>query len=257
MKPLSFTKTPLTGWSQVAPMFGSAFRTSDGRTIRRHDRFEINDRLPALLHPTRVVQGDLIPRTSWGASLSNLLTKKSWDALRHPLIAQQSNACELCGTADLHRFDVHEVWCYRMPAIETMRWAAERGALAFGVQALEGLMVLCQKCHACFHLGFAQSQGHLPAVLGRLRALNRWSKAEVDTYVRTVFQRHGVHSQAHWLLDFAKLTHPDGGLVFQGHWRLLDDGSGLLNKGDQFTGIGNIAWRFSKEKEWRPARGFE
>ena len=250
-------KRPLTSWAEVPPSFGNAFITASGRTIRRGDAFSAAANLPAVLHPTRVVQGDLIPRTSWGASLSNLLTKKSWDALRHPLIALRSNACELCGIGGLPSFDVHEVWSYRMPSDAVLREALRHNALPFGQQSLDGLMVLCKKCHACFHLGLAQFQGRLPMVLARLRALNRWSPQELNGYVEDVFRRHHAHSRVGWILDFTKLQHPEGGLVLQRHWKPLRDGSGLLNKGDQFTGIANIPWKFSQEAVWRPARGFD
>lgn len=175
-------KSSARPWAKLPKSFGDRFTCSDGSVIIRGQDYEVGPHLPNVLHPNKLVIGDLIPRTSWGASLANLLSKTSWDKLRHPLIDQCGRACQLCGDGTLRSYDVHEIWSYQMPTPQEIKQAYAQGSLAFGVQTLEGLMMLCPKCHACFHLGLANAKGRLGTVLSRLKVLNNWTGQQLGLY---------------------------------------------------------------------------
>lgn len=249
-------KSSARPWATLPKSFGDSFVCSDRSVIRRGQDFAPSSALPNLLHPTRLVIGDLIPHTSWGASLANLLTKASWDKLRHPLIDQVNHACQLCGISNLPSYDVHEIWSYQMPTHDDLIQSQSQDTVAFGVQKLEGLVVLCKKCHACFHLGLANAQGRLHPVLSRLRVINNWTAEQLSLYKKTVFQRWEHHSQVPWILDFSGLTHPDGGLTIISTWQPLDI-EGLFSRNDQFTGISGIPWRLSVSKPWQQGLSLE
>lgn len=244
-------KTSACPWDLLPRSFGDKFTCSNGQVIVRGQEVPLSSQLPVLLHPTKVVVGDLIPHTSWGASLANLLTKSSWDKLRHPLIEASGNACQLCGNGTLRSYDVHEIWSYQMPSPQEVEQARQGQSLALGVQTLEGLLVLCTKCHACFHLGGANAQNRLSSVLSRLRIINNWSASQLGLYKRLVFQRWEHHNQVPWILDFSNLTHPDGGLTISSSWQELDM-PGLFLRSGQITAISGISWRFPSTKTWSP-----
>lgn len=253
-----FPKGSFGHWSDIAPLFGNTFYSLDSQKIQRGETFASSlntvTHLPALLHPTHVVTGELIPSTSWGASLSNLLTKKSWDGLRHPLIEKNHQVCELCGVKS-NPMDVHEVWSYEFPSSLEVRQAEESNQSLFCDQVLDGFLTVCQACHACFHLGFAKVKGRLPQVLNRLAKLNQWNAQTLDQYTQEVFHRFKLASGFNWMLDFKNLQHPEGGLTIKKEWNFYQEGSPILTLdgkyGTQYTAVANIPWRFSDEKEWR------
>jgi hypothetical protein len=56
------------------------------------------------------VLGDLIPGSSWGSNLHNLLTRHSWEELRRRAFLKTGFRCETCGTAA--NLECHELWEY-------------------------------------------------------------------------------------------------------------------------------------------------
>ena len=46
------------------------------------------------------IRPDLILLSSWASSLFNLLTKRSWDTIRLPVIRAHGRACQLCGARE-------------------------------------------------------------------------------------------------------------------------------------------------------------
>ncbi|MGZ2749930.1 hypothetical protein [Burkholderia stagnalis] len=249
-----FKRNPVIDWDDVHPMFGDVICSLDGQIVFRGDYPEYLARRPAVIDDDRTVTGDLIPETSWGASLYNLLAPAAWEALRAPVLARNHRVCELCGI-QLSSLDVHEIWEYDCPPDDEM---ARRDELTvFGVQRLCGLMSVCQDCHLCFHLGLANARGKLSTTLDRLAALNNWSRREVDDYYQIIGDRWERASQIHWMLDFAGLAHPHGGLVLKPGWRLHpDDARFVLHENhlghENVTALLNIPWRTSGEKHWRP-----
>lgn len=249
-----FKKGPASGWADVSSSLGNEFYDLDGRLIRRGDYYSSAERrLPIVLRPDALAVGDMIPGTSWGSSLANLLVKSSWDEIRHPLISDRSNVCELCGDK-LKTLDVHEIWRYDFPPDEEMKQA--ESALVMGYQRLDGFMVVCHECHLCFHLGKANVDGMLERTHARLAAINHWTRKTVEDYCRTIGNRWKHASQIYWILDLTKLSHPSGGLIIKSPWREHPENPGFLTMqsrlGDEnLTVIAGISWKFSSDKAWK------
>lgn len=129
---------------------------------------------------------DLIPATSWFASLANLLTRTSWEVLRAPLVAHHGG-CEDCGGGT--SLEAHENWLYE-PYDEDS-----------GVQSLSGIVVLCKVCHETRHLGLARMRGRFGLAFSRLCAVNRISTLEAPVYLREIESRWEIRSDMEWALD--------------------------------------------------------
>ncbi len=80
---------------------------------RATDRFgrsaqDVRDMYAVLAIPCGI-RPDLIPATSWGASLYWLLTRDSWDALGQPVLRASAGLCRLCGR---RAADCYELYAY-------------------------------------------------------------------------------------------------------------------------------------------------
>lgn len=231
--------------------------TLDGIAIQRDSQLEGAKRLPLALNNAQTFHGDLIPSSSWGSSLANLLTKRSWDMLRHPVIQKYNNICMVCGTRH-DSMDVHEIWSYGFPSDEEIREANRGDEMCFGIQRLDAMIPVCKECHECFHLGFASINHRLDVALKRIRIINQWSEKELHLYKEMVFDRFSEASEIFWMLDFSKLKHPEGGLSIKSPWIRHDEDKRFLmspNKYDdgvQVTMIAGIPWKFAKDTQWNP-----
>ncbi|MGX1501215.1 hypothetical protein ACSSV1_006284 [Labrenzia sp. MBR-25] len=109
---------------------------------------------------------DMIPETSFGASLANILTQGSWNALRLETAARSGGCCQICGDKP-QSIECHELWEYHTPkrrdAISDTR----------GVQTLVALLSLCKACHRMFHPGRAEAHGQSDEVWERIAWANR------------------------------------------------------------------------------------
>jgi hypothetical protein len=259
MKPLDgiFKKRSYESWDQIPSSLTKNLHDLSGTPIPLSIALKrtIKTGAPALLSARKVVVGDLIPFTSWGSSLANLLTRESWNMLRRPIISGHHNVCELCGSR-LNSLDVHEVWSYDFP--KAIKESKRKKTTRFGIQKLEGLMAICNDCHRCFHLGREKSQGTLPETLQRLAALNNWTTQEVSTYYDTIINRWEMTSSVNWLLDLGILDHPDGHLTVSTPWKIHpEDGLDcLITKPSDFgepslTVLLNTAWKFASESRVR------
>ena len=128
---------------------------------------------------------DLIPSSSWCASLANMLSASSWKVVRDVATAF-AGACSDCGA--MTPLDCHEIWEY------------DDGRL---VQRLVELRALCGPCHETHHLGLASVRGRYAAVLARLVAMERLLPHEVPEYESEVFARFERRSASSWTLDLA------------------------------------------------------
>lgn len=162
---------------------------------------------------------DMIPASSWGSSLANLLTRPSWDAIRFPVISARGNRCQVC-SEQKRAMECHEIWAYSMPP---------RSALegTIGVQRLIGLAALCSECHEMFHLGFAKIRGRLEAVSKRLMAVNGWTDAQYKSFYRTMGSKFTTRSEVYWGLDLS-LVGDGQPLVVKDEWTL--DADGMLTR---------------------------
>lgn len=87
---------------------------------------------------------ELIPRSTWGISLAQLLPVPVWDAVRREVYTKSHYLCEICG---VHGVPVHshEVWEYD----DRKR-----------IQKLIGFSCLCEDCHALKHMGRTIEMAH-------------------------------------------------------------------------------------------------
>ncbi|MBP4081637.1 hypothetical protein [Aeromonas sp. MrichA-1] len=242
----TFKKGRKFSWRGIPPSFGDVFYGKGGAVYKRGDELLFDDdNLPFILSEN-VLTGELIPQTSWGSSLANMLTRDSWNKLRHPIIKENSNACQVCG-ARKNSLDIHEIWSYEF------LYGADGKKIDWGIQHLEGLICVCKECHEIFHLGLANLNNRLDKVLERLRCINRWSPATTKNYCDEVFNRWDKASEVSWILDLSSISHPDGGLTISKKWSVNDGGFLLCDtgRGISKTMIVNSGWKFQDEKEWR------
>jgi hypothetical protein len=131
---------------------------------------------------------DLIPSTTWHASLANVLVKSCWDDLRAESAAE-AGGCEECGVSS--GLECHERWGYD-------------GIHA--VQRLLGFETLCGSCHETRHLGFASIRGRFDQVFGRLCVANRILPHEREYYYGVIVRRFRARSAMFWDLDLSMLA---------------------------------------------------
>jgi len=190
---------------------------AEGISIYVHvnqDLSPFQDMLP-LAHRTVMtpIEVDMIPETSWGASLANLMTRPAWNKVRQPHLMKFGHRCEICGERggelgaalgqNTGLVDCHEVWEYH-----------QVGSRGYGVQKLSRLMSLCRDCHMCFHIGLANIHGVAAQVLGRLLVINRWNEAELKAYMTGMTDAYSERSRVKWALDLS-LFAPGGGDYLQ------------------------------------------
>jgi hypothetical protein len=142
---------------------------------------------------------DLIPASSWGASLAILLVHSCWDEVRTPFLANFGYRCEICGERSSYGkhgglVDCHEVWSYHTTSS------------MHGVQKLERLMSICKDCHLMFHLGHANARGRGEFAIERLAEVNAWSDQRVEYEVEGIFRTWKARSGIEWLLDLSLVS---------------------------------------------------
>lgn len=155
---------------------------------------------------------DMIPTSSFGASLANILTKESWRSIRKPAFVQAGYVCQVCGEAN-GPVEGHEIWRFQNNPAQS----------GWGTQSLEGILCVCAECHEMFHPGLANVRGRSKQVLQRTRDVNAWSIKEYDSYVAYANRVHKKRSNQHWVLDMSKLN-MRGPLVLKSKWSLEPDG---------------------------------
>lgn len=130
---------------------------------------------------------DLIPESSWGASLANILTANSWAKIRMPCLVE-AGACEECGSVE--RLECHEVWAYDE---------------CQAVQTLIGFRCVCFRCHEMYHLGLAQTRGRFGEAFRRLAVINRIRDNELRPYREAIVDKFRARSEIEWALDLSIL----------------------------------------------------
>jgi hypothetical protein len=176
-----------------------------------------------------IVRPDLIPMTSWGSSLSNLLTKPSWDSIRHPMI-RWAGGCQICSAEQSNSLDCHEVWAYSMPPSN-----APEGAV--GLQRLMALAVVCSDCHSMFHLGHARMTGTAHVVKRRLMDINQWSEPDYKLYTDQQERLGYARANCRWALD-VQLVRKAAPLIIKAGksaWSYHDDDGGYLTAPAKYT----------------------
>ena len=137
---------------------------------------------------------ELVPSSSWGQNLRDLLTREQWDVLRRKTYEHYGYRCGICHSNT--RLYCHEIWSYD----DTNH-----------VQTLTGLIALCKICHHCKHMGYAgilASRGELDLeqVKAHFLRVNGCSQEVFQMHQEYAFQLHEERSQHEWTVDIGKYT---------------------------------------------------
>lgn len=166
------------------------------------NRIKYEDILPIGYNSGKIhLMIDLIPKTSWGASLANSLTPKSWESIRKPFIHNYGNRCQICGrkgeslSKTIQDVDTHELWSYE--TLDTNN--------KIKTQKLLGFIAVCSSCHLMFHLGFAATKGRQEITLKRMQRLEKLSDQDMKLRVERIFNIWEQRSQYDWIVDISIL----------------------------------------------------
>jgi len=133
--------------------------------------------------------GNLVPATTWFHNLRELLPEHEWDQLRRDVYRLADYRCSMCGTTD-PQLHAHEDWAFDYEKAH---------------QRLNSLVALCELCHHCQHLGFAQiliEKGELQKekLVEHWCAVNNASEEEFVKHERLAFRLWDLRNQFRWKL---------------------------------------------------------
>lgn len=135
---------------------------------------------------------NLVPRTQWGANLSQALRGRRWDTLRKETYRRAGGCCEVCGgVGSRHPLEAHEVWEYNE---------------ASGVQRLVRLIALCPACHEVQHIGRAGVVGRGLEARRHLASVNSWTDQQARGHVDEAFATWRRRNRIAWTLDLSVLA---------------------------------------------------
>ncbi len=161
------------------------------------------------------LMAEMIPESSFGASLTNLLTEPAWKEIRQQSYRAAGHVCQCCGESS-GPLECHEVWSFE----------DEPRPDGWSQQSLRHLLALCRECHELFHPGLANIRGRSDAVIERIKAVNEWSSREQSIAAHHSNQAYVERSRSRWSLDLSILE-ADRPLPLKPHWS-FDEGSGVL-----------------------------
>ncbi len=156
---------------------------------------------------------DMIPSSSFGASLANILTSDSWREVRRQSFEEAGYNCQVCGEAN-GPVEGHELWSFT---------DQKRNATGWSVQKLERIICVCNECHEIFHPGLANVRGRSMSVAKRLCAVNDWSEKDYNLYARYATDIHVQRSKQKWMLDMSALQ-VSKPLVVKSDWTRHEEG---------------------------------
>ncbi|MHB8147506.1 MAG: hypothetical protein ACYDGM_09660 [Vulcanimicrobiaceae bacterium] len=255
---------PIRSWDDVSSDFGDTFflvgaPQSDldtiavdaglrGAFIQRGQAIPatVVEYLPQVLRTTTPLLGDMIPATSFGSSLANLLVHSCWEEIRQAYFLSHGATCSMCGARG--RLEVHELWTYFEP--EGAAPLAD-GYIRYGVQRLERLIGVCDRCHATHHLGKAKIDGRLDATLKRLAGINRWDTKDTADYYTFVSARWKRRNTFGWILDARSVAFEP--FVVSETWKIEENDPRFVTretkKGASTTALVESRWCFARERE--------
>ncbi len=139
---------------------------------------------------------ELVPNKLWGVSLYKILRRPVWNKLREQIKAQYNNRCGICH-ADTGRLYCHEVWQYDDTA---------------HIQKLNDLIILCEMCNRCKHLGLTKNLAlegkvDLSKVIEHFMRVNQCSYEEYQAYDNEAFKTWRERNKHEWTTDFGVYAH--------------------------------------------------
>lgn len=131
---------------------------------------------------------ELVPKTAFFTNLRSQLSTEAWDWLRKETYKQAKHRCEYCNASG--RMEAHEIWHYDDQK---------------SIQTLHSIVCLCNLCHLCMHLGYAEIQGKSKQARAQLAKVNQWTLKETDIYIEAVFEVWFARSKKQWDMDLSFL----------------------------------------------------
>ena len=133
----------------------------------------------------KVLNIELIPRTSFFKNLRSELSQAKWDELRRTIYQKADYKCEVCrGRGNKHPVECHEIWDY-----------------AGSKQTLTGLIALCPKCHMVKHWGLTRLRGKEKVAYTHLKQVNNWNDQQAQQHIKEAFELWHQRNGTKWELD--------------------------------------------------------
>lgn len=142
-----------------------------------------------LKHKRLKLDIELVPSSSWGLNLRNLLMPKMWKKLREEVVAKYNNRCAVCGKGG--KLHAHEVWNYDDKN---------------HIQKLKDIITLCTMCHATKHIGLAGIQASEKGssyenLIKHFMKVNNCSREVFEKHLKSAFQKFEERSHYEWQID--------------------------------------------------------
>ncbi len=132
---------------------------------------------------------ELVPRTSWFASLRVFLEPSEWDAVRVASHEAAQRRCEICGFGDGKLYAL-EVWEYNDIAL---------------TQTLLRVVSLCSPCYGVKTISAEVDAARGEAALRHLATVNGWSLGDTRQHLVDAVRLWSTRSEATWSLDLSVL----------------------------------------------------
>jgi len=142
---------------------------------------------------------DLVPQTSWGKSLYDLLPKTLWSKIREKEINKAGEKCSICA-ASASKLFCHEIWDYDDNN---------------HVQRLIGFRIVCAMCNSVMHFGRIQKlvgQGKVNTetvekVIDHFMHVNKCSKDDFIQHKKFSFSKWRERSKHAWNISVGEYQH--------------------------------------------------
>lgn len=163
------------------------------------ERWSINEEPVILIGEDRTFGGnelfvDMIPNTSWGSNVRDLIHSTDWDRVRNHIYNRVNHICECCNNntkETMTRLDAHERWSYDNKT---------------KIQKLVRIVALCKFCHQTTHYGLAGIQGKIDEVETHLKNVRLFTKNECRQHITNACKLFKERCKIKWEIDITLIT---------------------------------------------------
>jgi hypothetical protein len=152
----------------------------------------------ALKIMNKMLYVDMLPKSTWGKNLRELLTEECWNSVKKKTYAIAQYRCEICsGRGMSHPVECHERWDFNVKT---------------KTQTLTKTIALCPKCHTATHFGFATMIGKQQEAKNHLMNVNNWTRIQVEEHINESIKNLKELEKtiwtldARWILDFVDIS---------------------------------------------------
>jgi len=134
---------------------------------------------------------ELIPSSSWGSNLRNVLKPKMWDEIRKKVYKSNNMRCAICQRSG--KLQAHEIWKFD----DKKR-----------IQKLVDIIPLCFLCHMVKHIGFASLTGDNytnDLTIKHFMTVNKVDRLEFQKHLKSAIKNFEDRSRFEWQLELSKL----------------------------------------------------